>query len=244
MSNNNLVADINNIKFNKSNMVNNTFYITYAFLLTTATITFIEAVSTNIPQIRHIMNLETVISVVAAFFYKQFMDKLKITEKLGKTNNNDNKQVDYASINLTRYMDWAITTPIMLWVLCLVLGYNTKSNLNIGFFVLVLILNYAMLGFGYLGEIQKINKKISTIIGFIFFIILYGSIYFKYISGKNVFDNKLIFWIFVIFWSGYGIFHESDNETKNIGYNILDLFSKCFVGIFFWAYLTKSITLF
>ena len=25
--------------------------------------------------------------------------------------------------------------------------------------------------------------------------------------------------------------------------NVLDLFSKCFVGIFFWAYFTESITL-
>ena len=41
--------------------------------LTTATITFIEAISTKTPQIRHIMNLETVISVVAAYFYKQFI---------------------------------------------------------------------------------------------------------------------------------------------------------------------------
>ena len=83
--NTNLIVNANNIKFDKSSMVNNTFYVTYAFLLTTATITFIEAISTKTPQIRHIMNLETVISVVAAYFYKQFMDKLKINKNLGRT---------------------------------------------------------------------------------------------------------------------------------------------------------------
>ena len=82
--NTNLIVNANNIKFDKSSMVNNTFYVTYAFLLTTATITFIEAISTKTPQIRHIMNLETVISVVAAYFYKQFMDKLQINKNLGR----------------------------------------------------------------------------------------------------------------------------------------------------------------
>ena len=44
-----------------------TFYITYAFLMTTATITFIEAIRNRDSKIRHILNLETCISVVAAF---------------------------------------------------------------------------------------------------------------------------------------------------------------------------------
>ena len=56
MSNNNLnlIVDANNIKFNRKNSVRNSFYITYAFLLTTATITFIEAIRTSNPQIRDI----------------------------------------------------------------------------------------------------------------------------------------------------------------------------------------------
>ena len=242
--NTNLIVNVNKIKFDKSSMVNNTFYVTYAFLLTTATITFIEAISTKTPQIRHIMNLETVISVVAAYFYKQFMDKLQINQNLGRAGDSSNLEKSYASINLTRYTDWAITTPIMLWALCLVLGYNNKQSLDGSFFLTILVLNYLMLGSGYLGEVKKISKRMSTIVGFVFFFLLYAFIYFKYVSKNNIFDNQIIFWAFVIFWTGYGIFHELDNETKNIGYNILDLFSKCFVGIFFWAYLTKSINIF
>ena len=235
MSNNNLnlLLNANNIKFDKKNSVRNSFYITYAFLLTTATITFIEAVSTKIPQIRHIMNLETVISVVAAYFYKQFMDKLKTSDL-----------DSYSSINLTRYTDWAITTPVMLWALCLVLGYNNKKSLSGSFFLIIVLLNYLMLGSGYLGEVKKINKRTSTIVGFVFFFAIYFLIYMRYVKPNNIFDNNLIFWAFVVFWTGYGILHEMDDETKNIGYNILDLLSKCFVGIFFWAYLTNSIDIF
>ena len=47
--------------YNISNeeLVKNTFYITYAFLMTTATITFIEAMRTKDPKVRNILNLET-----------------------------------------------------------------------------------------------------------------------------------------------------------------------------------------
>ena len=54
-----------------------TFYITYVFLLTTGTITFIEAMRTNDSKVRHILNLETCISVVAAFFYSKFVSDIE-----------------------------------------------------------------------------------------------------------------------------------------------------------------------
>ena len=38
-----------------------TFYITYVFLMTTSTITFIEAIRTNDSKVRHILNIETCI---------------------------------------------------------------------------------------------------------------------------------------------------------------------------------------
>ena len=60
----------------KDREVRYTFYITYALLMTTATITFIEATRTSNPQIRHILNLETCISIVAAFFYSMFIKKI------------------------------------------------------------------------------------------------------------------------------------------------------------------------
>ena len=95
----------NNVESKKDRMVRYTFYITYAFLMTTATVTFIEAIRTKDAKIRHILNLETCISVVAAFFYGVFMKKIKQDE------------INYKDINVNRYVDWAITTPIMLLVL-------------------------------------------------------------------------------------------------------------------------------
>ena len=217
---------------NNSNLVKNSFYITYAFLITTGTITFIEALRTNDTKIRHILNLETVISIIAGYFYSQFVKKIQ------------NKELDYREINMTRYLDWAITTPVMLLVLCLVFVYNTKERLSAKFFLLILLLNYGMLGLGYLGETQQISKNTGLIGGWVFFVILYGLLYFTFLRNRNVFDNNIIFVAFVVFWSGYGILYKTNEEVKNIGYNVLDLFSKCFVGIFFWAYLTKVLVIF
>lgn len=207
-------------------LVSNSFYITYAFLMTTATITFIEAIRTKNPKIRNILNLETCISVVAAFYYGLFVADLK-------------EGVDYEKINVTRYVDWSITTPIMLLVLVLALLYNNKKGpMSFISFVIILFLNYLMLGFGYIGEIGLLDKNWANTFGFIAFFALYYFIYDKYIAGKNNKDNNILFGAFVFLWALYGVFYNMESVARNVGYNILDLFSKCFVGIFFWAYFT------
>ena len=57
------------------------FSITYIFLLTTATITFIEAMRTNTPTVRHVINLETAVSLIASYFYSVFLEKISVFEK-------------------------------------------------------------------------------------------------------------------------------------------------------------------
>ena len=80
------------------------------------------------------------------------------------------------------------------------------------------------------------------LVGFGSFAAMYGYIYTKFLK-KYIFDNSMLYWAFVVLWSGYGLLYMADQETRNAGYNILDLFAKCFVGIFFWAYFTKTFTL-
>ena len=207
-------------------LITNTFYITYAFLMTTATITLIEALKTKNPKIRNILNLETCISVVAAFYYGKFVEELK-------------EGIDYEKINVTRYVDWSITTPIMLLVLVLALLYNNKKGaMSFRSYLIILLLNYAMLGFGFVGEIGMLDKTTANSFGFGAFFAMYYYIYDRYIQGKNNFDNNMLFGAFVVLWGLYGVFYTMDTVTRNVGYNILDLFSKCFVGIFFWAYFT------
>ena len=217
----------------KHNVIKESFYVTYAFLMTTATITFIEAIRTKDMKIRNILNLETCISVVAAFFYGKFVHSLETAD-----------EIDYEKINDTRYTDWSITTPIMLLVLVLALLYNNKAGaMKFSSYLIILFLNYGMLGMGYIGELGLLSKTNSNIAGFGFFAAMYGFIYYKYLYKKYNFDNSILFWAFVILWAFYGVVYMMDEVTKNVAYNVLDLLSKCFVGIFFWAYYTKVFTL-
>jgi len=220
------------------------FYITCSFLVTTGTITFIEALRTDIVAMRHILNLETCISIVAAYFYGKFittLDPLK-DEIITNSNKIDKEELNKLEkkINTTRYVDWMITTPIMLLVLVLALQYNSK-NTGIVFsdYLLILLFNYGMLGTGYLGELNILNKLIANIIGFVYFGLLYGFIYYKYLlntKNGNNYNNKVLYLSFFILWALYGVFYLMKESIKNTGYNILDLFSKCFVGIYFWSY--------
>jgi bacteriorhodopsin len=216
---------------NQQELIKNSFYITYAFLITTGTITFIESMRTKDLRIRNILNLETCISIVAAFFYGNFVAELE-------------ESVDYKKINSTRYVDWAITTPIMLLVLMLAFLYNNKGGaLSFNKYLVVLVLNYLMLGFGYIGEIGMMNKYAANTFGFAAFASMYYYLHTNFLKGYNNMDNKMLYGAFVFLWALYGVFYFFDEVTRNVGYNVLDLFSKCFVGIFFWAYFTKAFKL-
>ena len=46
-----------------------------------------------------------------------------------------NLNIDYKQLNMTRYVDWFITTPIMLLVLCLAFLYNSGGRLGFSTFL-------------------------------------------------------------------------------------------------------------
>ena len=52
-----------------SDTTKNTFYISYLVLFGYTVITLVEAIRTPIPLVRHIMNIETAISLVAGIVY-------------------------------------------------------------------------------------------------------------------------------------------------------------------------------
>ena len=210
------------------------FMITYIILLTTGTICFIEAIRTNIPTVRHILNLETCISIVGAYFYSIFIQKLKDYEE-------QKKQVNWNEITQIRYLDWAITTPMMLIVLCAMLAYNIKSKVHFSIIGIVLLLNYAMLGLGYLGEINTIDKSTAFITSFVSFFAMYYLIYKYYLCTKYHFPNYVLYFIYFVAWTFYGIAYLLEPETKNIVMNTLDLISKGIIGIGIWAYFTHII---
>ena len=220
---------INTDKINTNSRLKNTFSITYTLLLTTAVITFIEAIRTPNPKIRHILNLETCISCVAGYFYSVFVIKI------------NDKNINWKDITETRYIDWSITTPMMLLALSLVLSMNSNTVIHLKIIALIIILNYIMLLFGYLGEINKFNKNLATLFGFIAFLLMYFIIYVNYVKPKYSKANYVLFAVYFIVWSMYGIVYLFDEEYKNMITNILDLTAKCLVGLGLWVYYTNII---
>jgi bacteriorhodopsin len=210
------------------------FVITYILLLTTGTITFIEAMRTQNQFARHVLNLETCISVVAGYFYSVFVSQIE-------TFSNKGIDIDWSDISKTRYIDWVITTPMMLLALCLVLAQNAKKFVTLGVIGTIVLLNYAMLYIGYAGENNMMNKSLSQVFGFIPFIIMFSIIYFKYVKSSGSIANKVLYTIYLVVWSMYGFVFMLGEEYKNIGMNILDFTAKCFIGIALWAYYTKII---
>ena len=146
------------------------------------------------------------------------------------------------SKNITpiRYLDWAITTPLMLITLSAFLHHDgsTTQRLtdflsnNIGSIVKIVVLNATMLFFGFIGEIGLLNPYISTALGFIPFTINFMYIKDTFLKSSEENMNKWLFYWFVFFWALYGVFAVMSYTIKNTGYNILDVFSKNFFGVF------------
>jgi len=210
-----------------------TFVITYILLLTTGTVTLIEALRTDNPTIRHIMNLETAISLIAGYFYSVFYDRIQ------KAEDGLADPMTWLEMSQMRYLDWSITTPIMLTVILMVLSFSYKEKVEFRVWLPVILMNYAMLGIGYAGEVGMLQKGLADFLGFIPFIGMFGLIYTKYIAPKYFFNNYLIFFLYLGVWTLYGVFYMLDMVSKNTAYNVLDLISKCFVGLGLWVLFTR-----
>jgi len=148
------------------------------------------------------------------------------------------------NITPNRYYDWYITTPTMLVSLVAYLIYlrndeqnkETKDSLikvvydNLNILIPVIFLNFMMLTFGYLTELKKIPKILGIIFGFIPFLIYFYLIYENY--AKFTQSGLKLFIFFFCVWFTYGIAAFMNYKTKNIMYNILDLFAKNFFGVY------------
>jgi len=210
------------------------FTITYILLMTTATITIIEALRTKNPFVRHVLNLETCISVVAGYFYSTFTSQI---DEYSKTNT----PIDWANITSLRYIDWSITTPMMLLTLCVVLAQNINRDVKLSTMLTIVMLNYAMLFFGYLGETQKLDRTMAMILGYFPFVGMFYLVYVNYVQPKLIYSNKILFGFYLIVWGLYGMVYMVSEEYKNIAMNILDLTAKCLIGLGLWAYYTKIV---
>lgn len=157
------------------------------------------------------------------------------------------KRFNHTNITNIRYIDWVITTPLMLLSTIIVMKYfenkeNKGKQLNIIEFLKenkitickILFYNLLMLLFGYLGDIGVISKISSLVIGFIFFALLFYEIYNNFIKDKCVNINNNLFTFVFIIWSLYGIVAILPDIYKDFIYNKLDIVSKNFYALFLY----------
>jgi bacteriorhodopsin len=212
------------------------FTITYILLLTTATITFIEAMRTKSPVVRHVLNLETCISIVAGYFYSVFIGNLDEYE-------DKNEDIEWQDITMARYIDWSITTPLMLLALCIVLSNEIGVVIHLPVMLGVIALNYAMLYTGHLGETGVLERNLAAFLGFVPFIAMFGLIYWNYVRPKYDLANRILFFVYLTIWSLYGLVYTLDVDTKNMAMNALDLTAKCLIGLGLWVYYVHIVRL-
>ena len=144
------------------------------------------------------------------------------------------------NITIFRYLDWSITTPLMLITLSAFLNHDgrTPSTLtdflsnNSGSIIKIVLLNATMLLFGLISELGYLNPFISTALGFIPFILNFKYIKDKFLTPTEDKAKQGLYYWFVFFWALYGVFAVMNYTYKNTGYNILDIFAKNFFGLF------------
>ena len=166
--------------------------------------------------------------------------------------------IAYASVKLPnmtprRYVDWMITTPTMLVSTIMFMKYEEKrvedklEDEPVKFWdfiknykteiLFISFYNCMMLVLGYIGEKNIISKYITTPIGFFFFFKSFKLIYTDFAKKSKL--GKQIFTFLLSVWSLYGVAALLPIKEKNISYNLLDIVSKNFYGLFIFYKILK-----
>jgi len=193
-----------------------------------------QGIFINLPDKHKILNevlaLETFVQVVELFFYIYFLKSMALKA--------------LPQMAMTRYFDWAITTPTMLLTTIIYFKYEeyleTENNKLLHFsdflvqnkenIIIIGVSNFLMLLFGYLGEIGVIDMSLSIALGFIFYAYTFYKIYKDYaVKSKNSLN---LFYFICSVWGLYGVAAILNPHHKNHSFNILDIFAKNFFGLF------------
>jgi bacteriorhodopsin len=182
--------------------------------------------------LKEVLGLELVVQIIEFIFYIGFLYISSLSQ-----------------LTQTRYYDWFLSTPVMLFTISLYFFYvnfidveddNTSLEKpfklfdfainNISQLTAIILLNILMLLFGFLAELGIMNRSLAFILGSAALCGSFGIIYENY--GKQSKKTRRIFWIMFGLWSLYGIAFLYPPVIKNIGYTVLDIFAKNFFGIF------------
>ena len=205
-------------------MVRNSVYFSLAVQIITS-IVQIYGLFLVLPEkdsvLQDVLTLETVVQFIEAVFYSWLAYGI----------------YQMKDVTPRRYYDWFLTTPTMLLATVIYFKYLEGNHFTIGDFIKenkiniikLFGFNWLMLLFGYLGETNKMPLLISVFIGFIFFILSFYTIYSQYVTTTEAL--YLFNFLFVV-WGLYGVVAFLSTNLKNFLYNILDIISKNFYGLY------------
>jgi hypothetical protein len=218
------------------------FYAQIITLIFGLLIVFLTNVSSSNRLIREALILENAVQIIEGSFYIWFIYFYT-------------KNVDKEDIAKYRYYDWFFSTPLMIISTVAYFHYNNTKlygpsasasaasslynfiKTDIAKISELLFYNFNMLFLGYLQELKLVSLAISTIFGFLFLGLLFLKMFVYYVKNNSA--NYLIFYLMLFIWAFYGIAALYKNKIKNASYNILDVFSKNFFGLFL-AYLVYN----
>ena len=211
------------------------FFVQIITLMIGLVIVFLTNVRHDNILLREALILENLVQIIEGSFYIWFIYFYT-------------KNVDKEDIARYRYYDWFFSTPIMIISTVAYFHYNNtrlSGSSLYSFFKTdikkiseLLFYNFNMLFIGYLQELKLISLALSTVVGFFFFGLLFLKMFVYYVKNNSA--NYLIFYLMLFIWALYGIAALYKNKIKNASYNILDIFSKNFFGLFL-AYLVYNV---
>jgi len=176
--------------------------------------------------LQKIIGLELIVQIIEFGFYIFFVSNF-----------------DLETLATSRYSDWIISTPTMLFSMAAYFFYEEQKEKNIVEnnlleFTLthkwplleIFFFNFCMLAFGFLGETGTLDRYTALALGTACFARSFYVLY-KEFADKSLIGKQLFSILFVI-WGLYGVAFLTPVLQKNIGYNILDIIAKNFFGLY------------
>jgi bacteriorhodopsin len=178
-----------------------------------------------------LLGLELFVQLIELLFYFSFLVTFRLEE-----------------LATQRYFDWVISTPIMLFTMAAYFTYKTKQEtkdkeknkegLSLSDFYVVnqtslwtiWIANFAMLLFGFLGEIGYLDRMPAFVLGTGAFLVSFYTLYANF--AQYSIYAQMLFAVMFVLWSGYGVGFLLPAISKNILFNGLDILAKNFFGLF------------
>jgi bacteriorhodopsin len=146
-------------------------------------------------------------------------------------------------VTWTRYLDWYVSTPVMLLSTALFFRHRRGAPLlpdalEEASLYGVFGLNALMLSFGFAVEVHALPRPFGLVCGTA---ALAGS----FVMLRRQMDatddlSEGLYWAMFVVWALYGVAAALDDVRKNVAYNALDVVSKNFYGVFLFVYVVSG----